>query len=77
LNKKVPITDKAFKGIKEVEVYEYNGAYRYVSGRFLTKAEAVARQNELRNKGYKDAFIIAFINGKRGTVKQAEEALKK
>lgn len=77
LNKKVPVTDKAFKGIKEVEVYEYNGAYRYVSGRFLTKAEAVARQNEVRNKGYKDAFIIAFINGKRGTVKQAEEALKK
>jgi N-acetylmuramoyl-L-alanine amidase len=77
LNKKVPVTDKAFKGIKEVEVYEYNGAYRYVSGRFLTKAEAVARQNEIRNKGYKDAFVIAFINGKRGTIKQAEEALKK
>ena len=77
LNKKVPVTDKAFNGIKEVEVYEYNGAYRYVSGRFLTKAEAVTRQNEIRNKGYKDAFVIAFVNGERGTIKQAEEALKK
>ena len=77
LDKKVPVTDKAFKGVTDVEVYEYNGAYRYISGRFLTKAEAIARQNEVRNLGFKDAFVIAFINGERGTVKQAEEALKK
>ena len=77
LDKKVPVTDKAFKGVKDVEVYEYNGAYRYVSGRFTSKAEAVARQNEVRNLGFKDAFVIAFINGERGTLKQAEEALKK
>ena len=77
LDKKVPVTDKAFKGVKDVEVYEYNGAYRYISGRFLTKAEAVARQNEVRDLGFKDAFVIAFINGERGTIKQAEEALKK
>ena len=77
LNKKVPVTDKAFKGVKEVEVYEYNGAYRYVSGRFQTKAEAVTRQNEVRNLGYKDAFVIAFKNGERVSLKEAEEALKK
>ena len=77
LPKKVPVTDKDFKGVKEVEVYEYNGAYRYTSGRFATKAEAVARQNEVRKLGFKDAFVIAFINGERVTLKQAEEALKK
>ena len=77
LDKKVPVTDKAFKGVKDVEVYNYNGAYRYTSGRFTTKADAVARQNEVRNLGYKDAFVIAFINGERGTLKQAEEALRK
>jgi N-acetylmuramoyl-L-alanine amidase len=77
LNKKVPVNDPAFKGVKDVAVYEYNGAYRYISGHFLTKAEAVARQNEVRNLGFKDAFVIAFINGERGTIKQAEEALRK
>ena len=77
LDKKLPVTDKAFKGVKEVEVYNYNGAYRYTSGRFQTKAEAVSRQNEVRNLGFKDAFVIAFIKGERGTIKQAEEALKK
>jgi len=77
LNKKVPVTDQAFKGVKEIEVYEYNGLYRYVSGRFLTKAEAVARQNEVRNLGFTDAFIIAFVDGERVSLKQTEEALKK
>jgi N-acetylmuramoyl-L-alanine amidase len=77
LNRKVPVTDKAFKGIKEVEVYESNGAYRYVSGHFQTKSEAVARQTEVRNLGFTDAFIIAFIGQERVSVKQAEEALKK
>ena len=35
------------------------------------------RQSEVRALGYKDAFVIAFVNGERGTIKQAEEALKK
>ena len=77
VNKKVPVTDRAFKKIKEVEVYQYNGAYRYTSGRFKNKADAVKRQNEVRDLGYKDAFIIAFVNGERASLKQAEDALKK
>ena len=76
LNRKVPVTDKAFKGIKEVEVYESNGADRYVSGHFQTKSEAVARLTEVRNLGFTDAFIIAFKDGKRVSVKEAEEATK-
>ena len=75
-DKKVASTDKAFSGVKEVGVYEYNGAFRYISGRFTTKAEAMKRQAEVRKLGYTDAFVIAFINGERGTIKQAEEALK-
>ena len=76
-DKKVASTDKAFSGVKEVSVYEYNGAFRYVSGKFTSKDAATKRQNELRSLGYKDAFVVAFINGERGTIKQAEEALKK
>ena len=77
LNRKLSVNDPVFKGVKDVEVYEYNGAYRYISGRFTTKEAAVKRQNEVRALGYKDAFVIAFVNGERGTVKQAEEALRK
>jgi len=76
LKRKISVTDKAFKGIKEVEVYESNGSYRYVSGHFQTKSEAVARLTEVRNLGFTDAFIIAFKDGKRVSVKEAEEASK-
>ena len=76
-DKKVVSTDKAFSGVKEVDVYEYNGAFRYISGRFTSKAEATKRQAEVRKLGYTDAFVVAFINGERGTIKQAEEALRK
>ena len=76
-DKKVASTEKAFNGVKEVEVYEYGGAFRYISGRFTSKDAATKRQAEVRALGYKDAFVIAFVNGERSTIKQAEEALKK
>jgi N-acetylmuramoyl-L-alanine amidase len=77
LNKKLSVTDPAFKGIKDVTVYEHKGAYRYISGHFLTKSEAITRQSEVRRLGFTDAFVVAFVNGKRATVKEAEEALGK
>ena len=76
-DKKVADTDKTFKNVKEVEMYEYGDAFRYISGRFTSKDAATKRQAEVRALGYKDAFVIAFVNGERGTIKQAEEALKK
>ena len=71
----VPITDKVFAKVPEVDVYFYNGAYRYTSGDFRTKQEATARQSEVRKMGFSDAFVVAFINGERATIKEAENAL--
>ena len=73
--KKIPVTDYAFRNVKDVDVYEYNGAYRYTSGHFATKAEAIARQAEVRAAGFSDAFVIAFVNGERASLKQAEAAM--
>lgn len=73
----VPLTDPAFAKVKEVDVYYYNGAYRYTSGDFRTKQEAIDRQAEVRKVGFSDAFVVAFINGERATIKEAENALKK
>ena len=71
----VPVTDKAFAKVPEVDVYFYNGAYRYTSGDFRSKQEAVTRQAEVRKLGFSDAFVVAFINGERATIKEAENAL--
>ena len=72
----VPVTDKAFAKVPEVGVYFYNGAYRYTSGDFRTKDEAINRQAEVRKLGFDDAFVVAFIDGERATLKEAEDALK-
>ena len=74
---KIPVTDKAFSRVSEVDVYYYNGAYRYTSGDFRTKQEAINRQAEIRKLGFSDAFVVAFVNGERATIKEAENALKK
>ena len=74
---KVPVSHKDFSKVKEVDVYYYNNAYRYTSGSFDTKAKAVARQEEVRKAGFKDAFVIAFIDGERASIKEAENALQR
>ena len=74
---KVPVSDKAFAKVPEVDVYFYNGAYRYTSGDFRSKQEAVDRQAEVRKAGFSDAFVVAFVDGERVTIKEAENALKK
>ena len=71
----VPVTDKDFAKVPEVDVYFYNGAYRYTSGDFRSKQEAADRQAAVRKLGFNDAFIVAFINGERATIKEAENAL--
>ena len=73
---KVSVKDKDFAKVPEVDVYPYNGAYRYTSGDFRTKQDATVRQAELRRLGYSDAFVVAFINGERATLKEAENASK-
>ena len=72
----VPVTDKAFAKVREVDRYYYNGAYRYTSGSFRTREEAAQRQAEVRKLGFSDAFVVAFINGERATIKEAESAAK-
>ena len=72
----VPVTDKAFAKVPEVGVYYYNGAYRYTSGDFRTKDEAINRQAQVRKLGFSDAFVVAFVDGERVTIKEAEDAMK-
>ena len=68
--------DKAFKGITGYDMYEQGGLYRYTMGNENTMKKAVAIQNEIRAKGFKDAFVIAFFNGKRISLQEAREMLE-
>ena len=77
VKKKVSLKDPTFKKIKKVSMYRSKNMYCYISGRFPTVAQAEARKAELNAAGYPDAFVVAFINHERVSIKQAEAELKK
>ena len=39
--------------------------------------EAFEEQRRLRKQGFEDAFTVAFINGKKSSIKEARELLAK
>lgn len=70
-SKKLELLPQNFKGIENVEIYKAGGLYRYVVGKEKNMTAANKLQLQVRNKGYKDAFIIAFSEGKRISISQA------
>ena len=66
------IPQNAFKGLEPIsgEVVG-NGLTRYTAGIFKEFNKAKGAQTKVRGIGYRDAFIVAFYNGKRITIKEA------
>lgn len=62
---KKPSNAESFNGITEVWSYQQDNVYKYVSGKDKTLQTAVERMKAIREKGFKEAFVVAFKNGKR------------
>lgn len=60
-----------FKGLHNVESLYIDGYYKYYYGNSSTLAGAKKYLPEVKQKGYKDAWIVAFKNGKRISIKEA------
>lgn len=54
-----------------------NGVNQYLVGRFTDRATAESFRNEVRQFGVKDAFVVAFQDGQRITLRKAKKELKK
>jgi N-acetylmuramoyl-L-alanine amidase len=54
-----------FKDIVEGSYYKMNNILKYTSGNFSNVKDAVSHQSALREKGFKDCFVVAFKNGER------------
>ena len=56
--------------------YLQRGTYCYTTGSFATAQEAVRHQKAVREKGFKDAFVVAFLDGERISLQKAKELLE-
>ena len=65
-----------FKGIKNIWEYKDGVLYKYTVGNNNDIKSASELQSELRKKGFGDAFVVAFQNGKRIPVRKALKLLK-
>ena len=75
--KEVKANAREFKGITDYEYYMQKTTYCYTTGHFATAREAANYQKEVRDKGFKDAFVVAFLNGERISLQKAKEMQEK
>lgn len=74
---KIPLDNERFKGLKDVGMYFHSGLYKYTSGNFPALESAVSLQREIQSAGFKDAFVVAFLNDQRISQEEALKLLKK
>ncbi|MDI1354717.1 MAG: hypothetical protein PSX36_07355 [bacterium] len=66
------IPNNAFKGLSPLNGETTPSGYiRYTAGNFNKVENANAVKNDLRGLGYRDAFVVAYLNGKRITLGEA------
>ncbi|MDT8411436.1 MAG: N-acetylmuramoyl-L-alanine amidase [Vicingaceae bacterium] len=70
-SQKKELIPENFNGIENVTYYEAGGIYRYTVGNEKSIEAANILQLKLKEKGFTDAFIVAFNNGKRISLSEA------
>ncbi|HPQ09222.1 MAG TPA: N-acetylmuramoyl-L-alanine amidase [Bacteroidia bacterium] len=70
-----PLDIKPEKPLTDIWNYLSGSLIKYTSGKFSTMDEATKHLNELRNNGYKDAFIVAFKGNDRISIEEAKKLL--
>jgi N-acetylmuramoyl-L-alanine amidase len=67
------LKQEKFAGIIDGNFYKVKNVLKYTSGNFLQIKDASAHQNVLREKGFKDCFVIAMKKGERMDVNEAKK----
>ena len=60
-----------FNGVEDVTLYQAGGLYRYTVGHEKSVGDANVLQLKMKSKGFTDAFIVAFKDGKRIPLSEA------
>jgi hypothetical protein len=62
-----------FKHVENIEEVFDGALYRYYVGQFFSLAEAKAFRQTIVDRGIEDGFIVAFLNGERISLDQANQ----
>ena len=69
-------TDERWASIEAPVELVYEGQlYKYQVGQFSSVQEATQLKDQLRRKGFLDAFIVAYQGGKRISIQEAQGQL--
>jgi N-acetylmuramoyl-L-alanine amidase len=71
-NRKIPLNSRDFSKLDGIKEFIENGMYKYSVGQFEKIYLAEKNRKELRTKGFKGAFLIAFYKGKKISMKEAK-----
>ncbi len=74
--KSIGTDSKTFKGIEGVEELKIKNSYKYAVGNEKSFEYGVSLQSNLRERGFKDAFLISMYKGERIPISQALEIIK-
>jgi D-alanyl-D-alanine dipeptidase len=58
-----------------INFYVHDGFFKYTTGNFSSLEKALNMLDKVKSLGFKDAFIVAFNNNKRISIKDATELL--
>ncbi|MDO6738017.1 N-acetylmuramoyl-L-alanine amidase [Wenyingzhuangia sp. 2_MG-2023] len=69
--KKISTVSSNFKGLSDVEAVKVGNYYKYYLGKTSSYEKAKEYLQKAKDKKYKSAFLVAFLNNERITLKEA------
>ncbi len=64
-SKKIPLKPENFRGLKDLSMIKEGNLYKYFAGHTSDFEKILEIKGEARYKSFRQAFIVAYVNGKR------------